>query len=102
MLLRNGVGEQGLVVLDAAPLRVVDDLGAIEAAVDVGGDVAGEPVDDRDGGVGQQVYERRLPFRFDGEHVHEGDEVLVGCDRCYRLPPLRRRDISMLILLSAC
>jgi hypothetical protein len=39
--LHGGIGEHGVVILGAAPLRVVDNLGAIEAAVDVGGDVAG-------------------------------------------------------------
>jgi hypothetical protein len=62
-------------------LGVVDDLGAVEASVDIGGDEAREVTDDLIGGTLPGLDQAVLVSGLDGEHVDEGHHRAVGSDR---------------------
>src|SRR5208282_2593972 len=70
------VGEHAGERLLAFPLGVVDDLGAVEASVDVGGDEAREVADDLIGGALPGLDQAALVSGLDGEHVDEGHHGL--------------------------
>ncbi len=69
---RLGVAPHGVECLRALPLRVVDDLGAVDAPVEVGRDESGQITDHLFGCLLPVFGESLLIFRVDGEDVDEG------------------------------
>src|SRR5215472_2230648 len=78
------VTEHGLEVLDLAPLRVVDHLGAVQAAVDVRGNVAGLLAHDALRCLYQFVDDLLLAVTGDCEHF-TSDQALADGDHCHGL-----------------
>jgi hypothetical protein len=68
-------------VLPRAPLGVVGDAGAVQAAVEVGRDEAGHPGDDLRRRLRQEVEEPLLVLGRDGEDVDQRDEIVAWLDR---------------------
>src|SRR5215470_12919258 len=78
------VTEHGLEVLDLAPLRVVDHLGAVQAAVDVGGNVAGLLAHNALPCLYQFVDDLLLAVTGDCEHF-TSNQALADGDHCHGL-----------------
>jgi hypothetical protein len=70
-----------LEVRGCGPLRVVDDVLAVVAAMDVGRHEPGLLLHHLVGGAHQQVDELLLPLGRHGEDVDQGHDVLVRADR---------------------
>src|SRR5207253_4879288 len=79
-----GAPQHRLEGLPALPLRIVHDPGAVEAAVEVGGDEARLLPDDLLGRPGQSLHQARLVLRGDGEDVDQGEDGRSGTDRARR------------------
>ena len=72
-------------VLHASPLGLVGDLGAIQAAMNVGGNKPGQVAHGSLCRVDQQIDQRLLLGGFNGEDVDESNEFVFFVDGGHRI-----------------